>query len=78
LDEWFLRDSCSLCRADGVKVVRQNTSSVAYDDIRLEGLATSEAFVPELNVIHGKLFNGDKIKPELESIRITGDLHISF
>jgi hypothetical protein len=58
--------------------VRQNTSSVAYDEIQLEGLASSEAFVPELNLIHGKLFNGDKIKHELDSIRITGDLHISF
>ncbi|MFV0341228.1 MAG: hypothetical protein ACK5MA_11490 [Parachlamydiaceae bacterium] len=58
--------------------MRQNTSSVAYDEIQLEGLAASEAFVPELNIIHGKLFNGDKMKPELESIRITGNLHISF
>lgn len=54
----------------------QNISSVAYDELQTEGLAVSEAFVPELNVIHGKLF--EMKRSEVEFIQITGQLQISF
>lgn len=56
----------------------QKLSAVAYDEFQQEGLAIGEAFVPELNIIRGKLFNVDKQRPDMDCIQITGRLQISF
>lgn len=65
-------------RADGVKVVSQKLSAVAYDEFQQEGLAAGEAFVPELNVICGKLFQVERKRSDMDCIQILGQLSISF